>query len=71
MNKTRSKEQKLERERGRVESVKEWHKTNKNLFSLIEACVVQMEVILTHLCSKEFVLVGIQSVCVRPGMSTK
>lgn len=36
-----SREQKPER----VESVKEWYKTNKALFSMRGACVAQMEVI--------------------------
>lgn len=38
----------------RAESVKEWYKTNKALFSWRGACVVQMEVILLFLFGGEF-----------------
>lgn len=59
--------QKTEQKPGRVESVKEWYKTNKALFSKRGACVVQMEGILLHLRGGEFGLGGVHRVWVRPG----
>lgn len=59
--------QKTEQKPGRVESVKECYRTNKALFSMRGACVVQMDGILLHLRGGDFGLGGVHSAWVNPG----